>query len=198
MTAPAPAPAAASAQPPHHFIDPSNRVWDLDRPMLDWHCQGWEWTGTSSPATGPILHSISDPTRRESLIGLAEGAGLRQVPLDAPLDLAHLLDPDDAVFAQMLDPHTDTRAPLPVRRGRHADHAAVAAAAAAAPGDWIRAATYAAGYVARSVARDITLGVRYYGNSYPGGRYEAEVRTGAEEYEVWVRYTGAPAEGGAQ
>jgi hypothetical protein len=132
MTAPAPAPAAASAQPPHHFIDPSNRVWDLDRPMLDWHCQGWEWTGTSSPATGPILHSISDPTRRESLIGLAEGAGLRQVPLDAPLD------------------------------------------------------------------RDITLGVRYYGNSYPGGRYEAEVRTGAEEYEVWVRYTGAPAEGGAQ
>ena len=91
----------AAPHDPHVYTDPTGHTWLLDHDFLDFRLQGWEWDGTIDPATGPILHSVAEPWRLESLVGLAECAGLWQVQLDAPQDLAHVLDPMDSRFRRL-------------------------------------------------------------------------------------------------
>lgn len=86
------------AAPQHTFTDPAGGAWALDRTMLDFHANGWQWDGRPyDPATGPVLHDVNSG-RRELLVSLAGCAGLLQIPLDAGGDLAHLIDPQDALF----------------------------------------------------------------------------------------------------
>lgn len=89
-----PAPSTA-----HTFTGPDARQWDLDRPLLDWHADGWQWDGQPyTAAAGPVLRASGRPERTERLVALACCSGLWQPPLDAPGDLAHLLDPQDVLF----------------------------------------------------------------------------------------------------
>lgn len=97
----------ADEHEPHVWTDPTGHVWQLDHDFLDWHMNGWEWDGTVDPSTGPVLHSVTTATLHEALIGLAECAGLWQVPLSAPQDLAHILDPMDAVTSRRYQPRVD-------------------------------------------------------------------------------------------
>ena len=84
---------SATALTTNVFTDSSGRAWNLDREMLDHHAHGWQWDGQPYAGVGgPVLHAVEDPTRMERLVALACCAGLWQVPLNAPQDLAHWLD----------------------------------------------------------------------------------------------------------
>ena len=99
MTITIPAAAAPSVLPPHTYTDPTGHTWDLDRSLLDWHAAGWTWDGQPyADETGPVLHAVADPRRSELLLALSGCAGLWQVSVDARQDLAHWMDPQDALF----------------------------------------------------------------------------------------------------
>lgn len=84
---------------PNLYTEQSGRSWDLDRDFLDFHLHGWVWDGQPYASTaGPVLHAAADPGNCERLVALVCCSGLQQVPLDAPGDLAHLLDIHDVAF----------------------------------------------------------------------------------------------------
>lgn len=89
----------------HTWTGPAGQTWDLDHYMLDAHAVGWQWDGRPyTAADGPILRPVPAPCepsttgRCRRLAALAAGSGLWQIPLNAPQDLAHLLDPEDTQF----------------------------------------------------------------------------------------------------
>ena len=102
MTAPTPDVAQHDPHQQHQFTDSDGRTWRLEHDFLDFHLDGWEWDGHPyDPAAGPWLHSVRDSAQRELLLALVVCSGLWQVPLSAPQDLAHVLDPMDACFQRL-------------------------------------------------------------------------------------------------
>lgn len=87
----------------HLYIDPNNKVWNLDQDAFDRDGGAWEWDGgLVDDAAGPELHSVAQPLLHMPLLGLAKFCGLHQLRLDRPE--AHWMDPLDAVLDQ-LAPH---------------------------------------------------------------------------------------------
>lgn len=75
-------------------------------------------------------------------------------------------------------------------RKAKADHEAVAATCRNRPGSWVYVNTYAAQYVAKSMATHIQRGKGYpriiaY---HPIGHFEGRIQVAEDGWQVWARY----------